>query len=1187
MQARRRIRPSEGTGGGRQAYKESKQEISPAVPCRKPPGGAAIGKHRRTWDIWDKEDISLRVRELCKDEQRKLVDIFFQGQRLALIGEVEPGPWQTAEDFFAPFMVGRGAFRHTWGLIGRDQETQNIVDGLSNDTIKVVVLVGPGGGGKSRILKQAVDRYEAIAHGTLVRFLSPTSDVTDKSLEDLGSGRKILVVDDAHDRNDLPLLFQYAAIPANQTTLLLSLRPYGLDYVKAQAGTFALSGASVQEVRLVALTLEQAKALAAEVLTEYSGPVEFAKQIARVTGDCPLAIVMASHIVAKEGHQLELTKNDDSFRSTLLGKFQDVIAGEIGHKSDAEAIRKLLRVLALLQPFHPDDPVIAKTVQSVERLSVPDVNRLIRLLSDAGVLFKRGGQYRLSPDLLADFIIEKACIGETGQSTGYAEQVFDAAGGAHLQHLLVNLGKLDWRLAKGDTSNSRLMDGIWARLNQRHPPIKAVTEVAYFQPERALRFADDVMRNGVYAYDLTDLLKYASYSWDCAPRACQLLWQLVTHDDENPSAERAVKVLADLAAVEVNKPFEYNQLIVEFGLSLLEKDDSWRGKYTPFHILEGILRTEGEICESTGGELRIQRYSVSAPFAAPLRKQAIDATVKLLSHANIKIALAAAQFLKKSVHYPMPGGPRAEWTREFVSTLEKIEKTIQDEPLDPLVAIELASSVTWLAHYANDEATPVAKRILAAMPGTLDFRTTLALVDEYGQIFERTLDFEKNDRDRIARLDALTTDLVVAFPDAGDLYAYIQKHLQHIRDNGCDEKGLPSGLYWKLLDASPVLVDVTIEKAFRPSAGEETSYAAAALAMELQKDRASGIELANRFLESDSGDLHAAASRAYNSLDPETFGAEDLDIVRRILAWPNTLVVANALSVVRRIAGRIDKKLAIDLLRIVDFGESSKTADHVMALFGHVIPLEQLSERDVQEYLDKLMAIPRLDGHWIDTFLQYASQHHADITAQFFMNRVEYSADNKDRSYRPCNYGPFGHIPLRFQDSKEFNDILRRVVNWMKSRGEDDYHFHKHSGQLFETMFGLVDDRILGFVADWLDIAKPAELKSISAIFRKASEDFILTHRDMVVRLLEKAEGFGKDMLRSIISDLYGAAVGGMRSGVPGVPFPRDLKMKEEADKALKDIPRFSPAYELYDAVRKHAESDIARCRQEAELYDD
>ena len=405
------------------------------------------------------------------------------------------------------------------------------------------------------------------------------------------------------------------------------------------------------------------------------------------------------------------------------------------------------------------------------------------------------------------------------------------------------------------------MDGIWARLSLREPCIKAVTEVAYFQPERALRFADDLIRSGGYAYDLTDLLKYASYSWKCVARACGLLWQLATHD-ETPSAERAVKVLADLCAVEVYKPFEYNEIVVDFGLSLLEKDDSWRGKNTPFHILEGILRTEGEIHETTGWTLTIKTYGVSPTFAAPLRKKAVDATIKLLSHPNTKIALAAAQFLKKSVHYPMRGGPRTEWTAEFISTLEKIEKTMKGELLDPLVVIELARSVAWLAHYANDESTPVANRILAAMPATLDFRTTLALVDEYGQIFERIQDYEKSERDRIARTDALTTDLVGVFPGAGDLYAYIQKHLRHIRDNKCAEKGLPVGLYWKLLDASPSLADVTIEKAFRPSAGEDTGYATAALAMKLHKDRASGIEIAKQFLDSDSADLHAAACRA-------------------------------------------------------------------------------------------------------------------------------------------------------------------------------------------------------------------------------------------------------------------------------------------------------------------------------------
>ena len=477
----------------------------------------AITKHRG-WDIWDKEDISLRIRELSKEEQKQLVDVFFRGQRLALLGEDESGPWQTPDFFFQPFMGKRGAFNHTWVLIGREKETQTILDSLWANDIKVILLVATGGGGKSRILKQVVDKFYARAGGVLVRFLSPTSELTEKSLEDLGTAPKILVVDDAHDRNDLPLLFQYAARAESKATLLLALRPYGVAYLKAQAGTLALSGDSIREIKLASPTLNEATALAKQVLTEHGGPIDRAKRIAQATRDCPLATVMAAQIVAKEGYPFELAKNDDSFRSTLFGKFQDVIAGDIGEKTDVEPMRKLLRVLALVQPFHPDDPAIARTVESVEGLSLPQVNRLLRLLSDGGVLFKRGGRYRLSPDLLADFIIENTCVGEGGQSTGYAEQIFDRIGDHHLQRLLLNLGRLDWRRNNGDPSTSPLMHGIWTRLRLRQECCaKAVAEVAYYQPGPALEYAADLMENGFFPPELLDLLKYASYSMANAP----------------------------------------------------------------------------------------------------------------------------------------------------------------------------------------------------------------------------------------------------------------------------------------------------------------------------------------------------------------------------------------------------------------------------------------------------------------------------------------------------------------------------------------------------------------------------------------------------------------------------------------------------------------------------------------------
>src|SRR5207249_7474572 len=101
---------------------------------------------------------------------------------------------------------------------------------------------------------------------------------------------------------------------------------------------------------------------------------------------------------------------------------------------------------------------------NVEHVAIPDSNRLLKLLVDAGVLFKRGGMFRISPDLLADYIIEASCITHSGSSAGYAELVFDSSPPGYVEHLLVNLGKLDWRRAIGDTSESRLLEELWSRL---------------------------------------------------------------------------------------------------------------------------------------------------------------------------------------------------------------------------------------------------------------------------------------------------------------------------------------------------------------------------------------------------------------------------------------------------------------------------------------------------------------------------------------------------------------------------------------------------------------------------------------------------------------------------------------------------------------------------------------------------
>src|SRR5262249_6805974 len=149
-------------------------------------------------------------------------------------------------------------------------------------------------------------------------------------------------------------------------------------------------------------------------------------------------------------------------------------------------------VLALVQPFGSDDESVHDLISNVEHISVHASKRAVRILSESGLLYKRSGKYRLSPDMLADFILEKNCIADGGKSTGFAEEVFDHCRGVYTRNLLVNLGKLDWRLTVMDGRASKLMDGVWRKLEPSRkysdPHIAAVSAVAFYQPDRALAF---------------------------------------------------------------------------------------------------------------------------------------------------------------------------------------------------------------------------------------------------------------------------------------------------------------------------------------------------------------------------------------------------------------------------------------------------------------------------------------------------------------------------------------------------------------------------------------------------------------------------------------------------------------------------------------------------------------------------
>jgi transcriptional regulator with XRE-family HTH domain len=1153
-------------------------------------------KEHEGWDIWDKEDISRLIRDLPKDEQLRLVDTFFPGLRLPLLGQTEPGAWQTLEEFFAPYCSGKGAFSHAWELVGRTRETNKLLAALADDDLQGVFLIGPGGAGKSRILKQVIAEYQSRSPETVIRFLSLSGELTPKSIEQLGDKRKLIIVDDAHERGDLGILFQYASIAEKNTKILLSLRPYGLDYLRAQASTFSLTNDRTCLVKLEALSLAEGTALAAQVLKQFGAPTNRAEDIARLTRDCPLATVVGAQIVAKKGVHFELAKNEDDFHFTLLGKFRDVIAGSIGSKGDEISIRKLLRVIALLQPIHPDDESLAKILNKMEDIERFEFKRLIRLLIDAGVVFHRGGQYRLSPDMLADYVIQETCIDSSGNSTGYAELIFDEANSGQIEHLFFNLGKLDWRLANGDPSSSKLLDRVWDKLlatgdDSLH--VNAVSTVAYYQPHRALEFVELLLRKGRALRELPTIAKHAAYNYRYLPRACECLWELAKIDDRgmDQHSGHAIRILSDLCAIEPNKPIEYNEAVVDFALSLLPREDSWVHAYSPLDILKGVLGTEGHTSTLRGRSISLEAFHVRPDVVSQLRSKVIDAIIELLLHDDAKVASLAAGSLHEALRYPMGAvgaEARAAWTREFIKTLEKTEQAVQSNNLHPVILVGIVSAISWHTNYADEDTQTIAKRIVDSIPKSLGFRVTLAFIDAYGHFLDGR-DYAEHERQWNQFLESLATELLSAYPDGEHLRSVLDQHLLEIEAYHRGRDTTPSILISTIVRRSSPLARAIVQNALSDLPSRTKRFAGIALRKLLGDKQPEAIAVANQFLASGRSDLAAAIGDAFWGLDPTVPLLEQhIAVLRSCLASTYPQVVRNAAHGIRTVAEQ-DKRLAIDLLKGANLGIASNVADDALMIFhdDKAVPFGLLTKNDIEPLLAKLCSLFELDGFWIETFLAKVSEHFPALALDFFMRRVTHSADTQDWSYRPCNYGPYINVPLRFRRSPEFPSLFRQLSEWMESRPLDDYIFQHWTTKLFESIFRPFDAGLIECLQSWLDGATEVGIQIITQILREADPEFIFEHYSFVIRFLEKSKQFGHACLKRSIDALYASATMGPFSGTFGEPFPRDIKAKEKSEAVLRNIPRFSAAHELYEAVRGRAEANMKDAVEDARLLEE
>ena len=205
----------------------------------------------KPWTLWDSRDIAREIRLISSSKALALIDAFFPQHRKSFLGVEDPSAFEAPAQYFAPLLRRDIAFSHGWTLVGRETELKSIQVALEQPATELALLTGPGGVGKTRLVRQVVDAYGESHPTTHILFLPSSRQFTAQDFDFISSQENLIIIEDAHDRSDMRAIFHAVLRLRTPAKMLVTTRPYALQIVRGDASaegyTIAESGVTELE----------------------------------------------------------------------------------------------------------------------------------------------------------------------------------------------------------------------------------------------------------------------------------------------------------------------------------------------------------------------------------------------------------------------------------------------------------------------------------------------------------------------------------------------------------------------------------------------------------------------------------------------------------------------------------------------------------------------------------------------------------------------------------------------------------------------------------------------------------------------------------------------------------------------------------------------------------------------------
>ena len=412
------------------------------------------------------------------------------------------------DEFFSPWLSPGRVFSHQWDLVGRQEIQGQLVEfsGVESGR-RVAVLAGRGGIGKTRLLLAVANAVKQEVPTAVVRFAAEGMLVSAEEVAALPEGA-LLVLDDGHRRQDLEVVLAAAMRSRHRPRLLISTRPYGLGVIHGHLARVGYDPGDVYVLdELRELSRDESVTLAQQALGPALG--HLAAALVQITGDSPLVTVVGGRLLAEEALPPGLLAHNQQFRQAVLARMADEYANAIGDLVDRILARRILELISALGSFRIDSDELLRRAAEFVDMRTDELRRVAGALEEAGVVIRRGGVLRITPDVLSDFLYHRAAV-VNGRPTGFVDRVYSSFADLAGPQILSGLAELDWRVRESDAAEIDLLEAVWdsvvtefrcASFYGRVEILRLLQGVAVYQPRRVLELVelaahDDVAPEG-------------------------------------------------------------------------------------------------------------------------------------------------------------------------------------------------------------------------------------------------------------------------------------------------------------------------------------------------------------------------------------------------------------------------------------------------------------------------------------------------------------------------------------------------------------------------------------------------------------------------------------------------------------------------------------------------------------------